>query len=86
MPGQSPTDRPESSGAKMPARPNSASMPIAATMAGSASGTANSRNSSPRPGKAGCRDSARATAMAGTTENTIDSAACHSVNRAMRSM
>ena len=43
-------------------------MPSAATIAGSASGTANSRRISPRPGKCGCRDRARATKIAGATD------------------
>ncbi len=45
-------------------------MPSAATIAGSASGKANSRSTRPRPGKAGCRDRARATTIAGTTESS----------------
>ena len=84
MPGQSPPDSPDSKPAKYPARPNSARMPSAATIAGSASGKANSRSTRPLPGKAGCRDRARATTIAGATESRVDSAACHSVNTATR--
>ena len=48
-------------------------MPSAATIAGSASGRAKSRRMKARPGKPGCRDSARATKIAGTTDSTVES-------------
>ena len=48
-------------------------MPSAATIAGSASGTAKSCRMKARPKKRGCRDRARATNSAGTTERSVES-------------
>ena len=84
MPGQSPPPSADSDVGEIAGAAESASRPSAATIAGSASGSANSRRISARPGNAGWRDSARATKIAGTTDSSVDSAACHSVKQATR--